>query len=171
MIEQSYIHPLGEVLLEETKNLLSSSPLGEALLARGLPQIIVLKGPLSQAYVHLDKIIYLRIPALQKKARIEQAIDLAGALLELQINAETPQNLDPDTLKSEEILVDQHLRNVEIIYDTLPIVSELEQNGHKAEREIRLMGLGRMYRAWKTGASLEECANIYWDIFETKEDA
>ncbi len=168
MIQPAYTHPRGEVILNEVKSILSASAKGVSLLQEPA-QIIILKGPLPQAFVYEDKIIYLRIPALQEKGRLEQAIDLAGAYIELKMNQKLSP-LEAESLGSDDILSEQHYKNVAIIYKTFPIAAELEEQGHKAVKELRLMGLGKLYQAWKTGVTLEDCANIYWEMFETKEE-
>jgi len=165
----NYYHPQGEAIKAQALEILMHSPRAKGLYEEIKPTIHILKGPLPQAFVHASKTIYLRVPALQTKGRLEQAIDLAGALIELRINASLPP-LDPATIESDEILVQQHYKNVSIYMKAFPIAEELDEAGHKALKEIRLMGLGKLYQAWKTGASLEDCANIYWSIFDTEND-
>jgi len=165
MIEPSYIHQNASEILAETQNILCASAKGKALWDANKANIIILKGPMPQAFVYQDDLIYLRIPALQNKGRVEQAIDLAGAFIELKINAQNPP--PTENLESDEILVAQHYKNVEIMMKAFEVADELEDSGYSAVKELRLMGVGKIYQAWKTGADLEKCANIYWDMFDT----
>ncbi|MAE51365.1 MAG: hypothetical protein CMH27_06115 [Micavibrio sp.] len=164
----NYHHPDAKTILSETLSLLKHSPTAKALLEQQKPDIKILKGPLPQAFVHQTSLIYLRVPALQRKGRLEQAIDLAGALNELVMNTKDNTPPVPDTLEKDDTLMQQHYKNVSIYMKTFPIIEELESAGHKALKEMRLMGLGKIYQAWKTGASLDECARIYWSIFDTE---
>lgn len=166
----NYFHPQAEAIKAETLEILMHSPRAKALYEEINPAIHILKGPLPQAFVHAAKTIYVRVPALQSKGRLEQALDLSGALIELKINKPLPP-LDPATLESDETLVQQHYKNVSIYMKVFPIAEELDEAGHKALKEIRLMGLGKLYQAWKTGADLKECANIYWSIFDTDNES
>ena len=162
----NYHHPRAASIKAQSLEILSHSPRAKTLYEKIAPVIHILKGPLPQAFVHGTKTIYLRVPALQSNGRLEQAIDLSGALIELEMNKSLPA-LDPATLESDETQVQQHYKNVSIYMKVFPIAEELDEAGHKALKEIRLMGLGKLYQAWKSGADLEECANIYWSIFDT----
>ena len=164
----NYHHPDAKTILSETLSLLNHSSTAKSLLEQQKPHIKILKGPLPQAFVHQTSMIYLRVPALQRKGRLEQAIDLAGALNELAMNTKNSALPLPDTLEEDDTLVQQHYKNVSIYMKTFPVIEELESAGHKALKEMRLMGLGKIYQAWKTGANLEECAKIYWSIFDTE---
>ena len=163
----NYYHLEAEKIKAQSLEILLHSAQAKSLYEEIRPSIFVLKGPLPQTFVQDTNLIYLRVPALQKKGRLEQAIDLSGALSELKINQSLPP-LDPATLESDESLVQQHYKNVSIYMKVFPIIEELDEAGHKALKEIRLMGLGKLYQAWKAGADLEDCANIYWSIFDTE---
>ncbi|MFN3701240.1 MAG: hypothetical protein ACK4VI_06935 [Alphaproteobacteria bacterium] len=167
---QSYRHTDEQQVLSTTLDILNYSAKAKSLLDLLRPQIIVIKGILPQAYVYQDKIIYLRVPGLQSQGRIEQAIDLGGALIEMKINrALAPIPLDQ--LDNNDVITDQHLKNVSIILKSFKIAEELEENGFKAIKELRFMGLGKIYQAWKTGKTEQDCASIYWEMFDYKDTA
>lgn len=168
MIEQSYLHPESEDIIQQTLEIMSYSSTAKAILEELSPKITVIKGIQPQAYVYEDKIIYLRVPALQHQGTLEQAIDLGGALIEAMENRLRPQ-IEPDHIEDDETLRQQHLCNVSIIIRSFKIAEELEENGFSAIKELRLMGLGKIYQAYKAGAGEEECANIYWNMFDTDE--
>ena len=99
---------------------------------------------------------------------MEQAIDLAGAFIELKMNKENPP--PSENLNDNDVLVAQHMKNVEIMMKAFEVAAELEESGYNAIKELRLMGVGKIYQAWKTGADLEKCANIYWEIFDNNKE-
>jgi len=164
MIEPSYIHPNGAEILGDTQNILCSSTKGQKLWDGNKAKIIILKGPMPQAFVYQDDLIYLRVPALQNKGRVEQAIDLAGAFIELKMNTEKPS--PSENLESDEILAEQHYKNVEIMMKAFEIAEELENSGYNAIKEIRMMGVGKIYQAWQPGSVLEKCATINWEMID-----
>ena len=168
MIAPPYLHPQGDGILEDTKKILCSSAKGKSYWDNNKVSIMILKGPMPQAFVYQDDLIYLRVPALQEKGRVEQAIDLAGAFIELKMNKENPP--PSENLNDNDVLVAQHMKNVEIMMKAFEVAAELEESGYNAIKELRLMGVGKIYQAWKTGADLEKCANIYWEIFDNNKE-
>lgn len=160
---QTYTHPCAADIVQQARDILARAHAGKALLDGYKGKIEIIKGPLAQAFVPQTDLIYLRVPPLQKMAKIEQALDLAGALTEAKMlnTAEEPK---PETLQDDAIIAAQHERNVDIILAVFPIAVELDEAGYKAVHSLRLMGLGKMFQAWKTGAEREECANIYWNL-------
>lgn len=168
MIYPPYHHPEAETILEDTKRILCSSAKGKALWDAHKAPITVIKGPLPQAFVVGTQAIYLRVPALQQKGRVEQAIDLAGAFSEIKLNANRKKPA-PDKAQDNDAQASYHMKNVELIMKAFEVAKELEESGYDAVKELRLMGVGKMWQAWKTGADLETCAKIYWQMFDNNE--
>ncbi|MFP4312790.1 MAG: hypothetical protein ACLFR0_00570 [Alphaproteobacteria bacterium] len=168
MIYPPYHHPKAETILEDVKTILSASAKGKAYWETNKAPITIIRGPLPQAFVMEDKSIILRVPALQQRGRVEQAIDLAGAFAEIKLNARK-SGPSPDKITDNDTLVGQHMKNVEIILKAFEVAAELEDQGYDAVKELRLMGVGKIWQAWKTGADLEKCANIYWQMFDNNE--
>lgn len=169
MIYPPYHHPAAETILEDTKRIICASAKGKAMWDAHKAPITIIKGPMPQAFVAGTDSIYLRVPALQQKGRVEQAIDLAGAFAEIKLNAKC-QKLSPDKIGENDTLVSQHMLNVEIILKVFEVAKELEDQGYDAVKELRLMGVGKIWQAWKSGADLDTCANIYWQMFDNNEE-
>lgn len=169
MIEQSYLHPMADGILDDVKTILSYSAKGKAYWEKNKNPITVVKNPMPQAFVSPQGHIFLCVPALQQKGRTEQAIDITGAFAELEMGEDRKI---PDTTKLEDndTLVDNHMKNVEIILKAFEVAEELEESGYDAVKELRFMGVGRMWQAWKSGADLQDCAKIYWNMFDNNEE-
>lgn len=168
MIYPPYKHPAAETILEDVKRIICASETGKSYWDNHKSAITVIKGPMPQALaVSADQII-LRVPALQQKGRVEQALDLAGAFVEIKMNA-MKIIAKPAAEMNGNYLLTQHLRNVEIMLKVFEVAEELEDAGYDAVKELRLMGLGKVWQAWKTGAEFEKCANIYWEMFSAEE--
>lgn len=158
-----YRHPKAHEILMRTKDILSQSTLGDQMLEAYEGTIEVLKGPVAQGFVPTENLIILRVPALQEQAHEEQALDLAGALIEHQTVARNGFP-DPMTLQDDETFTYLHYRNLDLIMGVFPVAEELDEEGFKALAALRYAGLSKLYHAWKTGESREECASIYWNM-------
>lgn len=166
MKPETYLHPEAHQILDQTRTILSPTPYADKI---NTLTIHVIKGPQPRAFCPNKNHIYLQVPAMQKSGRIEQALDLAGALIENKIvNDHGLPALE--SLDTDKTIEKQHLNNISIILGVFEIVDTLEHDGHEAIKTIRKMGLGKLYQTWKTGASREECAKLYWNMFNTNRD-
>lgn len=166
MIEQSYLHPNANSILDEVKTILSYSAKGKAYWENNKNPITVVKHPTPQAFVSPQGQIFLCVPALQQKGRTEQAIDISAAFAEIEMG-EGRQVPEKTKLDDDETLTDSHMKNVMLILKAFEVAKELEDAGYDAVKELRFMGVGRMWQAWKSGADLQDCANIYWNMFDS----
>ncbi len=158
-----YEHPQSHKIQMRAKHILSESDIGDKLLERYEGQIKVIKGPAPQAFIPTENLIILRVPPLQDQADEEQALDLAGALIEHKA-IRASGFPDPSVIQEDQSLVYLHYRNLDVILGVFPIAEQLDDQGFKALAALRYAGLSKLYQAWKTGASREECANIYWSM-------
>lgn len=158
----SYIHPQEDQILSQALDIMKRSETAAGLIGKE-QSIRVMTGPISQGFTPDGKRIYLRVPAMQNVAQIEQALDLAATLYECQILQKdgVPQK---NQLETDDVLRGLHERNVRIIVKIFDIAQELDDSGYHATAELRKMGFSKMLNAWKTSNSIEECANIYWNM-------
>lgn len=169
MIYPPYHHPAAETILEDVKRIICASDKGKAYWDNHKAPITIIKGVVPQAFVIGTEAIYLRVPALQQKGRVEQALDLTGAFAEIKLNTARTIS-DSSKIEQDDQLITQHMRNLEIILRVFKVAKELEDAGYDAVKELRFMGLGKLWQAWKTGAEFEECANIYWSMANLEGD-
>jgi hypothetical protein len=74
---------------------------------------------------------------------------------------QTRPSSDP---RHEDNLQRQHLRNLDIMLYSFPIVEELELSGYKARQAVERTGYKKLYTAWLREAPYEEFINIYWGM-------
>lgn len=158
-----YRHPQADAIIMRTKDILSQSSTGDLLLNNYQGKIDIIAGPASQGFVPSENVIFLSVPAMQAQANVEQALDLAGSLIEHKSVA-AKGFPEPDVIQDDETLTYMHHRNLDLILGVFPVAQELEEQGFKAIAELRHAGLSKLYQAWKTGKSHEEYVMIYWNM-------
>ncbi len=162
-----YKHPHGEEILQRVFKFLEYSESAKALMKslEAAPyKMIIMTGPVSQCFAPNDKTIIMRLPALYTAAKIEQAIDFAGALAELEWARKNDQSPKASEVKTGEYGEAQHMKNLDIALKTFEIVRDLDDAGYKSVLEISRMGLGSLYKAWQKNEKYEELRNIYWQM-------
>lgn len=168
-----YHHPQAATIKEEAISKLKYSQTAARLLEaieKDKPlEILVFSNPQARPFALDTQTLLLCVPASKDHADIEQVIDLAGGIVEIDMLREgrkRPQGSPDD----EETLQGQHLYNLEVILGTFPIAAELEEEGYKAELSLRKNGLGKLYAAWRKEAEYQEFVNLYWDMFNSDKE-
>lgn len=162
----SYDHPFAEKIAEDSLKILAYSDKARHLLdflGEAPYSVHILRLPLSQPFTPDAAQIFLSVPVTQDFADIEQALDLAAALVELRQNREGYVRPVSD-FEREENRQKQHLKNLDILLDVFEIAVELEDAGYRAEEVLRKGGFGKLLNAWKKNADYKEFINLYWSI-------
>ena len=170
MSEFRYDHEYGDKIIEEALGFFEYSESSQNLrksLENEPYKITTMTGPVSQCFVPNTKTIIMRLPALYTSAKIEQAIDLAGALAELEIlrKGSAPK---ADEIETEKYAIAQHYKNLDIILRTFEIAQEWDNAGYRASLEIFRMGLRNLYKAWKKNDEYQSLSDIYWQLSSEK---
>jgi hypothetical protein len=161
-----YTHEHSEVIIESALKFFEYSESAAKLLkaVEGSPyKIVTITGSPSQHFVPDDKTIIMRVPALYSAAKIEQAIDLAAGLAELD-NLRDHGTPSATELTTQDYADKRFYRNLDVTLRVFETIEEWDDAGYRASLEISRMGLRSLYKAWQKDDEYQVLAEIYWKI-------
>lgn len=162
-----YTHPKADDVLRQVRDLLIKAPTGKRLLDIADEkdvEIRIVSSANYQAIATNKPLIYLFMPAAQYTADYHQALQLCGALRDIeQILGGFPR---PSSDESPEVFFSiSYDKNLNILCEICRIVEEFEDlNISEAMAAMRRLGIEDVYSGYKNGASPDEMLKIYTDM-------
>jgi hypothetical protein len=158
------IHPKANEILRQTRDLLGKTTTGKRLLDIADEkdvEIHIMGSPNYQAITTNKPAIYLFMPAAQFTADIHQALQLGGALRDMeQILGGFPR---PSPEEPPEVFFAiNYDKNLNLLCEICKIVDEFEAlNMPEALAAMRRLGIEDVYGGYKNKASPDEMLTIY----------
>ncbi len=162
-------HPKAKDIKDQVKDLLSKSSGAQRLMGiadEKNVEIRVLSSPNYQAITTNKPLIYLFMPAAQFTADYHQALQIVGALRDMeQILGGFPR---PSKEEADEIyFAVSYDKNINLLMEICKIVDEYEAlNIPEAASAMRRLGIGDIYSGYKNDASSSEMLDIYVNMME-----
>ena len=157
-------HPLEKDILRQTRDLLGKTPSGERLLNIADEKnvsIRIIGSPNYQALTSNTPEIFLLIPAAQHSADMHQALQLGGALRDMEQifgGFERPERGTDEAV----FFSINYDKNLNILCEICKIVDEFEDlNMPEAIAAMRRLGIEDIYGGYKNAASPEQMLEIY----------
>ena len=157
-------HPKASEILRQARDLLVKTKTGKRLLDIADEkdvQIHIISSPNYQAITSNKPTIYLFMPAAQYTADYHQALQLGGALRDMeQVLGNFPR---PSKDEQPEIyFAINYDKNLNLLCETCKIVEEFEElNMPEAVAAMRRLGIEDIYGGYKNNASPNEMLKIY----------
>lgn len=162
-----YAHPKADDILRQTRDLLVKAPTGKRLLDIADEKDVEIRivGSANYQAVATNKpMIYLFMPAAQYTADYHQALQLGGALRDMeQVLGGFPR---PSAEEAPEVFFSiSYDKNLNILCEVCKIVEEFENlNISEAIAAMRRLGIEDVYSGYKNGAPPDEMLNIYTNM-------
>ncbi|MCC6597323.1 MAG: hypothetical protein IT559_00850 [Alphaproteobacteria bacterium] len=164
-----YAHPHNEALLKENSAALEKAPSGKMMMdfARNYHiDIKFISGITRQGFITYDRKIFIAAPCDIKTYAPYQAVDLAGALRDCEINQMTGDRQSKFPPEIDGHAEENHGRNLDILLTWCKMGDELNDLGDlEFLRVLRKAGMEPLYNGYKDNLSLETLMDIYAAIY------